>query len=68
MFVWILSSQVSRAVKELDAEVSAWQQRPLQEITYLLLDAKYEKVRHGGSSISCAVWASVGARCQCFLE
>jgi transposase-like protein len=56
----VTSSQVSRAVKELDAEVSAWRQRPLQEITYLLLDAKYEKMRHNGSLISCAILSAIG--------
>jgi len=56
----VTSSQLSRAVKELNAEVAAWRQRPLQEITYLILDAKYEKVRHDGSLISYAVLSAVG--------
>jgi transposase-like protein len=32
----------------------------LGEITYLILDARYEKVRHGGSVVSCAVRIAVG--------
>jgi transposase-like protein len=42
------SSQVSRAAKLLDEELAAWRDRPLGEIKYLILDARYEKMRHGG--------------------
>ena len=42
------SSQVSRAAKLLDDELAAWRDRPLGEIKYLILDARYEKMRHGG--------------------
>jgi len=42
------SSQVSRAAKLLDAELEAWRNRPLGEIRYLVLDARYEKVREVG--------------------
>ena len=37
------SSQVSRAAKLLDEELQAWRDRPLGEIKYLILDARYEK-------------------------
>ena len=50
----------SRATKLLDEELTAWRQRPLGEIPYLVLDARYEKVRHGGSVVSCAVLIAVG--------
>jgi transposase-like protein len=43
----VTSSQVSRAAAELDEELSAWRERPLGRCAYLLLDARYEKVRHG---------------------
>ncbi len=43
------STQVSRAAALLDEELSAWRNRPLGEIPYLILDARYEKIRHGGS-------------------
>lgn len=56
----VSSTQVSRAAKLLDEELSAWRQRPLGEVPYLVLDARYEKVRHGGSVVSCAVLIAVG--------
>ena len=34
--------------------------RPLGKLPYLLLDARYEKVRHGGSVVDCAVLVAVG--------
>ncbi len=42
------STQVSRATKLLDDELSAWRNRPLSEIRYLIVDARYEKSRIGG--------------------
>ncbi len=42
------SSQVSRAAKLLDDELAAWRNRPLGEVKYLILDTRYEKMRHGG--------------------
>ena len=56
----ITSSQVSRAAKLLDEEINAWRQRPLGKHKYILLDARYEKVRHGGSVVDCAVLVAVG--------
>jgi len=56
----VSSTQVSRATKLLDEELNAWRQRPLAEVPYLVLDARYEKVRHGGSVVSCAVLIAVG--------
>lgn len=56
----VTSSQVSRAVAALDEELAAWRDRPLGEIEYLLLDARYEKVRVGGSVASCALLVAVG--------
>ena len=56
----VSSTQVSRATQLLDEELTAWRQRPIGEIPYLVLDARYEKVRHGGSVVSCAVLIAVG--------
>jgi putative transposase len=56
----VSSAQVSRATQLLDEELSAWRQRPIGEIPYLVFDARYEKVRHGGSVVSCAVLIAVG--------
>ena len=56
----VTSMEVSRATKLLDKEVEAWRNRKLGSIRYLVLDARYEKVRHGGSVIDCAVLVALG--------
>ena len=56
----VSSSEVSRVAATLDQELEKWRQRPLGQITYLLLDARYDKVRHGGSVVDCAVLIAVG--------
>ena len=56
----VTSMQVSRAVQALDEELTKWRNRPLGEIPYLLLDARYEKVRVGGAVTSCALLVAVG--------
>jgi putative transposase len=60
----ISSAQVSRAAAALDAELKTWRDRPLGEMPYLILDARYEKVRHGGSVVSCAVLVAIGIDAQ----
>ena len=52
--------RVSRAAKLLDDELAAWRNRPLGEIKYLILDARYEKMRHGGVVRDAAVLSAVG--------
>jgi len=44
------STQVSRAAALLDEELEAWRTRRLDPVNYLILDARYEKVREGGVS------------------
>jgi transposase-like protein len=56
----VSSSQVSRAAQLLDEELEAWRTRPLGKVSYLILDARYEKVRHGGSVRDCAVLVAIG--------
>jgi putative transposase len=56
----VSSAQVSRATQLLDEELKAWRQRPIGEIRHLILDARYEKIRHDGSVVSCAVLIAVG--------
>jgi len=56
----VTSSQVSRAVQALDAELRAWRERELGEIPYVLIDARYEKVRINGVVVSCALLIAVG--------
>jgi transposase-like protein len=51
---------VSRAAAELDEQLGAWRNRPIGEITYLILDARYEKVRHGGAIVPCALLTAIG--------
>jgi putative transposase len=58
------STQVSRAAALLDEELEGWRSRPLGETPYLILDARYEKVRHGGSVVSCAVLVAIGVTAQ----
>jgi transposase-like protein len=43
---------VSRATKALDDEFIHWRTRQLKKYVYLILDARYEKVRQGGSVAS----------------
>ncbi len=56
----VSSTQVSRATKLLDEELSRWRNRPLGEVPYVFLDARYEKIRHGGAVVSCAVLMAFG--------
>ena len=56
----VSSSDVSRAARLLDDDIEAWRSRSLGEYRYLILDARYEKVRHGGSVVDCAVLMAVG--------
>jgi putative transposase len=56
----VSSMQVSRVAKLLDEELEAWRNRSLDRTPYLILDARYEKVRHGGSVIDCAVLVAIG--------
>jgi putative transposase len=56
----VTSAQVSRAAEALDAELETWRTRPLGPTPYLILDARYEKVRHGGQVVSCAVLLAIG--------
>ena len=54
------SAQVGRATRLLDDELEAWRNRPLGEIKYLILDARYEKMRHGGAVRDAAVLSAIG--------
>ena len=54
------SAPVSRAAKLLDAELEAWRNRHRGEIRYLILDARYEKVREGGWVRDAAVLSAIG--------
>jgi len=56
----VTSTAVSRAAAQLDAVLSAWRERALQEIVYIFLDARYEKVRQDGQIRDAAVLLAVG--------
>ena len=51
----VSSSLVSKATAELDPLLETWRNRPLGEIRYLFLDARYEKVRVDGQVVDMAV-------------
>ena len=56
----VSSTHVSECAKLLDAELRKWRERPLGEFAYLLLDARYEKVRQNGQLLDCAVLIALG--------
>jgi putative transposase len=56
----VSSTLVSRAAAMLDETLEAWRNRPLEEMVYLLLDARYEKVRRDGQIRDAAVLLAVG--------
>lgn len=56
----VTSMQVSRAAEKLDEVLEAWRRRPLGEIVYLYLDARYEKVRMDGQIRDAAILIASG--------
>jgi transposase-like protein len=58
----ISSTQVSRAAAALDVQLDLWRNRPLNDVAYpyLVLDARYEKVRRDGVVLDCAVLLAIG--------
>lgn len=56
----VSSTQVSQCAAKLDLHLQAWRSRPLAAFPYLVLDARYEKVRHGGQLLDCAVLIALG--------
>ena len=56
----ISAMQVSRATAQLDDVLQEWRERSLGEITYLYVDARYEKVREAGQVRDAAVLLASG--------
>jgi len=57
----VSKSQVSALTQKLDAEIVQWRTRPLtQSYPYLVVDARYEKVRQGGAVVSQGVLVVCG--------
>lgn len=60
----VTSTQVSRATAALDEQLEQWRKRPLSQMRYLYLDARYEKVRLDGQVLSAAVLLAVGVNLE----
>lgn len=58
--VSVSASQVSKAAQELDGVLASWRERPLGEVRYLSLDARYEKVRVDGHLRDAAILIALG--------
>ena len=56
----VSSSQVSRVTQELDKQLDIWRNQPIGEVVYLIIDARYEKVRYAGKVIDNAVLTAYG--------
>jgi transposase-like protein len=56
----VSSTQVSQCAAALDASLEIWRNRPLGCFPYVYIDARYEKVRHGGRLLDCAVLIALG--------
>ena len=58
--VEVSAMQVSRATAAMDSALQEWRERPLGEIAYLYVDARYEKVREAGQVRDAAVLVASG--------
>lgn len=56
----VSSTQVSRAAAQLDVLLADWRERELGVYRYIVLDARYEKVRQGGQVLDAAVLIACG--------
>ena len=56
----VSSTQVSRAATQLDELLADWRERDLGVYRYIVLDARYEKVRQGGQVLDAAVLIACG--------
>ncbi len=62
-------SQISALTVKLDAEIAEWRMRPLaQSYPYLVVDARYEKVRQGGAVVSQGVLVVCGIDARGYRE
>ena len=65
----VSSSTVSVLVKQLDGEISSFRERALKgSYSYLIVDARYEKVRVQGRVISLAILIAIGINQDGFRE
>ncbi len=56
----VSSTQVSEATKELDGQLEKFRNRPIGEMSYLVLDAMYVKTRRDGSVLDTAILIAYG--------
>jgi putative transposase len=62
-------SQVSALVQKLDEEIRPWRERAIENsYPYLMMDARYEKVRRGGEVISQGVLIVLGISAEGLRE
>ena len=62
-------SQVSALSERLDEELSAWRLRPLTKAyPYLVIDARYERIRRSGQVVSQGVLVAVGISADGYRE
>ncbi len=53
-------SQVSRRTKERDKQLYIWRNQAIGEVVYLIIDARFQKVRYAGKVIDNAVLTAYG--------
>lgn len=56
----VTSDEVSRLAKHLDEQLDVWRNRPLGCYPYLIVDARYEKVRYDKTVVNVAVLVAYG--------
>jgi len=64
----VSSSQVSRAAKSLDEQLEKFRNRRLCSFSYLIADARYEKIRYGGEIKDLAIIWAIGVTEDGFRE
>jgi len=62
------STQVSRIAKDLDESLREFRNRPLGEYPFVILDAKYIKIRHAGSVRPLACLIAIGVNKNGYKE
>ena len=55
----LASTKVSRVRAQIDDKLESWRSRPLKECPYLVLDARYEKVRVDGAVRDIAILTAI---------
>lgn len=56
----VSSTHVSQCAAKLDTLLETWRNAPLSQVPYVILDARYEKVRLDGQVLDCAVLIASG--------